>query len=120
MKFLRMVIVIPTIIILGLIALVLAIPMFLYLSAAQIYARILKLICWTAGHHSYNLYNSLLLENLKDVRCAYCQTSIPEKDIPVLQLQREALGKHIDLVAQHLRTTKETDEITTELGKLEE
>ena len=119
MNYFRPLISLPVIIILGVLALVLGTPMFLYLGAVQLYATILKLLCWASGHHVYDIYNALLIDDLSQVRCKQCQTLILGKDIAPLKAQKEALAEHIDRVAAHLRTSKETAEITTELSKLE-
>lgn len=119
MKILRYLIGIPTMLILGLIAFVLALPAIFHIISLKIYAIILRLVCWAAGRHSYDVYSTLVMDNIQSLRCLCCQTLIPEKDIAYIIEQRDILSRQINLVAQHLQATKENDEVSDELSKLE-
>jgi len=105
--------------ILGLIAFVLALPAILHILSLKIYARILKLVCWAAGRHSYDVYSTLIMDDISNLRCLCCQTLVPEKDLDNIIEQRDTLSRQINLVAQHLQATKENDEVSDELSKLE-
>ncbi len=119
MKFLRYLVAIPAILVLGLIACVLALPNLLYGFSLQIYARILKIVCWAAGRHIFDIYAALMLDTIENLRCTCCATLIPKDKLLEITQQRDNLKRQITFVAQHLQETQENDTISTELGKLE-
>ena len=119
MKTLRYLVVVPTIIILGLVAVVLAIPSLLYMVSLRIYSTILRMVCWAVGHHTYDIYAALMADNLEDLRCTCCQTPLPKENLLEITRKRDDLKNQITFVAKHIQETQETNEISNELGKLE-
>lgn len=119
MKTLRYLVGIPTIIVLGLIACILALPSLLYTVSLRMYTLILKIVCWAAGKHTYDIYSALLADNLENLKCTCCRQPIPKENLLDITKKRDDLKEQITYVAKHIQETQEADEISNELGKLE-
>src|SRR5213075_2828468 len=119
MKFLRYLVGIPAILVLGLIACVLALPNLLYGISVQIYVRILRIVCWSVGKHTFDIYAALMLDDLESLKCKCCGTFVPKDKILEITQQRDDLKRQITLVAHHIHETQENEAISAELSKLE-
>lgn len=118
MRLLKWLVALPAFVILFILLLVFSLPTIATQISFYISNRIKHLICWVIGFHRYDIYEALLVENLGTMRCANCQNPILKEDIGPLTEQKAALAEHINKMSEHLKTTKEADEISEELEKL--
>ncbi len=120
MKFLRYLVAIPAMLILGIFGFVLALPHTMYGISIRLFANAYELICWAAGRHVYDVYSALMIDDLSILKCTCCGAPIPQAKLAEIIKQRDDLKTQITLVAQYVQETQANRAIADELSKLED